>query len=274
MTILAIDDEPLMLMHLKRELQKVFPQADIETFAECGDLLNYLHSAQGRSIDYAFLDIKLRGMLGLDLARRIKELTPKTRILFCTAYARYALQAYQTHALGYLVKPVTAEKLREAVLQIETQLGTPLPVANKLTVRTFGSFEVLYNGVPLNFEREKAKELLAVLIDHRGMPMTNGEIEAVLWETGTTPCYLHTVLHSLRKTLRSVGCEDILQRTRNHTNIDVNRVQCDLYDFLRGSSDAVNRYEGTYMSNYSWAEVTNARLFTGNIADFALAAEA
>lgn len=274
MTILAIDDEPLMLMNLKRALQKVFPQADIETFAEGSDLLNYLRAAQGRLIQYAFLDIQLRGMLGLDLARRIKELSPQTRILYCTAYARYALQAYQTHALGYLVKPITAEKVRDAVLQIETQLGAPLPAANKLTIHTFGSFEVLYNGVPLNFEREKARELLAVLIDRRGIPMTNGEIEAVLWETGSTPCYLHTVLHSLRKTLRGVGCEDILLRSRNHTSIDVNRVQCDLYDFLRGSSDAINRYEGIYMSNYSWAEMTNARLFTGNLTDFTLAAEA
>jgi two-component system, LytTR family, response regulator len=277
MTILAIDDEPVMLRHLKKELQKVFPQAEILTFDECDEVLAFLETPKARNLHYAFMDIKLRGMLGIELAMHIKDHCPKTRILFCTAYSIYALEAYQIHALGYLMKPVDADKLREAVLQIEAQLGT-LPEttpqhSGQLVVHTFGSFEVLYNGVPLVFEREKAKELLALLIDRQGLSMTNGEIESVLWENPPSPHYLHTLFHSLRKTLHSIGLEDLLIRTRNHTSIDVNKVQCDLYEFLKGDADAVNSYAGEYMNNYSWAELTNARLYTGNISDFVLTAQ-
>lgn len=124
MTILAIDDEPVMLAHLETELRKVFPKADIVTFDECDEVLAFLETPQSRSLHYAFMDIKLRGMLGIELAKRIKDQCPQTRILFCTAYSYYALEAYQLHALGYLMKPVDADKLREAVSQIEAQLGT------------------------------------------------------------------------------------------------------------------------------------------------------
>lgn len=277
MTVLAIDDEPVMLRHLRQELEKVFPDAEIAAFTECHDVLVFLQQHKARNLGYAFLDIKLRGMLGLELAKCIKDYFPQTRILFCTAYSVYALEAYEIHALGYLIKPVSAEKLRAAVQQIEAQLGVPFEKApqsgGRLVVHTFGSFEVLYNGTPLVFEREKAKELLALLVDRQGLSLTNGEIEAILWEETPSPHYLHTLLHSLRKTLHSIGAEDLLIRTRNHTSIDVNKIQCDLYEFLKGDARAINSYAGEYMSNYSWAEWTNARLYTGNISDFVLAAQ-
>lgn len=90
MTILAIDDEPVMLAHLETELRKVFPKADIVTFDECDEVLAFLETPQSRSLHYAFMDIKLRGMLGIELAKRIKDQCPQTRILFCTSYSYYA----------------------------------------------------------------------------------------------------------------------------------------------------------------------------------------
>mgnify|MGYP003157653147 CR=1 FL=1 len=81
MTILAIDDEPVMLVHLETELRKVFPKADIVTFDECDEVLAFLETPQSRSLHYAFMDIKLRGMLGIELAKRIKDQCPQTRIL-------------------------------------------------------------------------------------------------------------------------------------------------------------------------------------------------
>lgn len=236
------------------------------------------HARNYAALEQLRFGSKLRGMLGIELAKRIKDQCPQTRILFCTAYSYYALEAYQLHALGYLMKPVDADKLREAVSQIEAQLGTfpedGTETPGKLVVHTFGNFEVLYNGIPLVFEREKAKELLALLIDRQGLSMTNGEIEAFLWEELHSPQYLQTLFYSLRKTLRGIGFEDLLIRTRNHTSIDVSKLHCDLYEFLKGSADAVNSYAGEYMNNYSWAELTNARLYNGTFSDFVLAAQA
>lgn len=83
MTILAIDDEPVMLVHLETELRKVFPKADIVTFDECDEVLAFLETPQSRSLHYAFMDIKLRGMLGIELAKRIKA--NARRRAFCSA---------------------------------------------------------------------------------------------------------------------------------------------------------------------------------------------
>ena len=90
-------------------------KADIVTFDECDEVLAFLETPQSRSLHYAFMDIKLRGMLGIELAKRIKDQCPQTRILFCTAYSYYALEAYQLHALGYLMKPVETERLEHAL---------------------------------------------------------------------------------------------------------------------------------------------------------------
>lgn len=275
MTILAIDDEPTMLLHLKQELKKVFPNEEIIAFDECDEALKFLETPPEHLPQYAFLDIKLRGGLGIEVARRIRACCPQTRIIFCTAYSTYALEAYNIPALGYLMKPINAQNLQESVQKIEDQLGAPAedePAAPKLVVHTFGSFEVLYNGAPLVFEREKAKELLALLVDRQGLSMTNGEIEAILWEDTPSPQYLQTLFHSLRKTLHSIGCDDVLVRSRNHTSIDVTKIQCDLYEFLQGG-DTANSYAGEYMNNYIWAELTNGRLYNGNYSDFLLAAQ-
>ena len=54
----------------------------------------------------------------------------------------------------------------------------------------------------------------------------------------------------------------------------MSKLHCDLYEFLKGSADAINSYSGEYMNNYSWAELTNARLYNGTFSDFVLAAQA
>ncbi len=111
MTILAIDDEPVMLAHLETELRKVFPKADIVTFDECDEVLAFLETPQSRSLHYAFMDIKLRACWASSWPNASKT-NARRRILFCTSYSYYALEAYQLHALGYLMKPVDADKLR------------------------------------------------------------------------------------------------------------------------------------------------------------------
>lgn len=58
--------------------------------------------------DVAFLDIQLRGMTGIQLAEKLKEMYPDLPIVFVTGYREYAFDAIQLHVAGYLLKPVTA----------------------------------------------------------------------------------------------------------------------------------------------------------------------
>lgn len=78
MNIIAVDDEQLLLYELLNELEKVFPDADLIGFDEGEDALEHIEKMKGH-LDYAFLDIKLRGMTGIQLAKQIKDRKQKTR---------------------------------------------------------------------------------------------------------------------------------------------------------------------------------------------------
>lgn len=264
MQIMAIDDEPLMLAQLKNEVQAVFPDAEIVTFEDPADAESYLTTAPEDEPKYAFFDIKLRGMSGIELAKIVKDARPHVRIVFCTAYSDYALEAFSVPAQGYVLKPITREKISDAVHQIDLIAENDAVIEQEagLVVRTFGAFEVFFDGVPVVWKRQKAKELLALLIDRRGASLNNVEIAKALWgdDSKTALNYVQTVMASLRKTLREYGVEDVLVKSWNASSVDKTKLRCDLYDFLNGDAQAVSDYHGEYMTNYAWAKSTEAWL--------------
>ena len=113
MYILAVDDERMMLKELTMELHQVFPDAQIQGFQDPVAAQRWAAqlAQEGISLDYAFLDIRMREMNGLELARRLKLLHPKTVLIFCTAYTEYAFEAVGMYAKGYLMKPISAEDI-------------------------------------------------------------------------------------------------------------------------------------------------------------------
>ena len=97
-----------MLWALTDRLEKVFNENDIiKGFEESEDAIGFVKSLGNKPLDYAFLDIRLRGVNGIDVAKEIKKLKPKTKILFCTAYSDRAIDAFGVNAVGYLLKPIT-----------------------------------------------------------------------------------------------------------------------------------------------------------------------
>ena len=201
----------------------------------------------------------MREISGIELARRLKQLHPATVLIFCTAYTEYAFDAVGMYAKGYLMKPISAENIVKTLDEMVYDWRKSREVQeNHFWVKTFGNFEVFANGQPLVFEREKAKEMLAYLIDRAGASVTTEQLAVVLWEDRaydkTLKNYVSTVLGSLRKTLRKVGKEDILIKTRNHLSVNPQKIKCDAYDYEKGIMSAVNSFRGEYMVNYSWAE--------------------
>lgn len=155
MLILAVDDETLMLNMLVETLKNVFSDERyvVMGFDDGKEALEYVSSSE-ESLPYAFLDIRLRGMLGIELAKEIKEIRSETRIIFCSAYTEYALDAFSVHAVGYLLKPITKAKIQETLDQIDMMLNRdPEPERQKLVVQTFGHFEAFFNDKPLPWER-------------------------------------------------------------------------------------------------------------------------
>ena len=267
MYLLAVDDEQNILDDLVTELHKVFPQAYVHGKTEALAASDWIRNLadEGHTLEYAFLDIRMCGMNGLELARQIKTLHPNAKLIFCTAFTEYAFDAVNMFAKGYLLKPVSATDIVRTLDEMVydwRKLNNGL--SRDIRVQTFGHFEIFVDGQPLSFEREKAKELLAYLVDRHGAAVTTKQIAMVLWEDRpydrTLKNYVATVLKALRKALSAAGVEDILIKTHNHLSIDVSKLKCDAYDYEKWDVVAVNSYRGEYMVNYSWAEFTTGYL--------------
>lgn len=262
MHILALDSEPLALESLAWELTVVFPQAGIRQETKSSSAISWATALaeQGQTLSFAFLEIQLDEMNGLEVAKQLKILHPQVSVIFCTAYTEYALDAFRLYAKGYLLKPVLATDVERVLDEMVKDWRKPDDSLTKnVRIQTFGNFCVYVNDCMLTFEREKAKELMAYLVDRHGSPVTTEQIAIVLWEdvydrklkNKTT-----AVISSLRSTLRSAGIESVLVKSWNHLALDISKVMCDAYDFEKGDLFAINSFRGEYMANYSWAEVT------------------
>lgn len=263
MRIFAVDDEPLMLETLQRSILEAVPDAELRGFTRSRDALDALAEGEPRP-DVVFSDIEMPGINGLELAVKLKTLSPETRIIFVTGFSEYAVEAYRMHVSGYMMKPVTAERIREEIDHFSGGDVALEPQKGKIQVRCFGSFEVFWQGEPLKFSRSKTKELLAYLVDRRGELCTSGELIAALWEDEGDPdtrkTYLRVLTADLQSTLSKIEMEDVLIRRKREWAIRPEMLDCDYYRMLHGDMDALNSFRGEYMSRYSWAEITAGSL--------------
>lgn len=269
MNILITEDVRSQLDALTAQVREVFPHAVIHSESEPERALRRLEDMAhgGQSLAYAFLAIRMERMSGIQLARRIRVLFPRAAILFCTAYRDYAAEAMQLHAKGYLLKPVQAQDIvRTLDEMVEGWREQAQAGPREIRVQAFGHFEFFVDGKPLVFKREKAKELLAFLIDHHGEAVSTEQIVRALWED--RPCdramknHVSSILSSLRRTLDAAGLSALLIKTPNHLALDIRDIRCDAYDYERAQGDAWGGFKGEYMVNYSWAEFTTGRYVT------------
>lgn len=254
MTILLIDDEPLALEMLKDSVAEACPDAVLHPFLKTSEALAFL---QANPVDIAFLDIQMRGMSGLEMAVKCKQLYPKINLIFATGYDSYAIDAMTMHASGYIMKPITAEKVKKELMNLRHPLQSR--PGTKLQVKCFGNFDVcLPDGTPLQFARAKSKELLAYLVYRKGTPCSVRELAAVLFEDSDydrkQQVYLQKIISSMMQTLKQYDLASIVQKRYNSISLDVSVLDCDYYRFLELDPGAINSYTGEFLSQYSWAE--------------------
>jgi DNA-binding LytR/AlgR family response regulator len=121
---LIADDEPNLAAYLRNRLLAAWPDLDIVGLAGNGP--EALRLIEEHDPDVLFLDIRMPGLTGLDVARRTAE---GVHIVFVTAYDQYALEAFERDAVDYLLKPVTDERLAQTVRRLRGRLRTPPPPA-------------------------------------------------------------------------------------------------------------------------------------------------
>lgn len=257
MRILVVEDENLMLERLCRCIQEASPAAEVVAFRRCMEALEYV---KHEHVDVAFLDIQMRYMDGMELARKMKIIHPAINIVFTTGYVDYVYDAISDiRRSGYILKPITTEQVRKEL----ENLRNPVVIKpdKKMFIRCFGNFDVFVNGEALYFDSSKTKELFAYLVDRKGAVCTNGEITVTLWEDdGEHYSYLKKCKKALANILQDVGCEDILVSHRGSIGVNKEKFDCDYYDWLEGKAKGINAYHGEYMAQYSWGEMTNALL--------------
>ena len=108
--IIMVDDNKAILSDGLSVLEEVMPNASIMGFIWPQEAIDY---ARMNQVALAVLDIELGTASGLDLSRRLLEINPRTNVVFLTAYPDYALDAWDTDASGFMVKPLTPDRVRE-----------------------------------------------------------------------------------------------------------------------------------------------------------------
>lgn len=260
--ILAVDDERIGLAALMGAIKQVNGESELYGFRTAGEALELAGKVK---LDVAFLDINLRGKTnGVELAEAIKKIHPRINIVFCTGYDEYQQEAFGMRASGYILKPVTVEKIRAELenLRYGTAESTHENGKNVLEIRTFGNFEVFADGLPMKFKYEKTKELLAYLVDRKGAFCSNGEIAVALWEDEDHESYLRGMKKDLVDHLKAINQEEAVVVQRGRIAIVPSAVNCDYYRYLDGDDSVIKQYRGEYMNQYSWAEITNGSLLS------------
>lgn len=259
---LIVDDEFNSAMDLQEVLSFVEPDCNAEIRTEAEDALQYLGERKGQ-LEAVFLDMQLRGILGIELYEQLKQIDPAVPIVFVTAYDQYALQSWKVHAAGYIMKPVDPAELKDVLSYIRQSRELAAPVTEeakeqKLQIRCFGNFEVFADGKPLAFKRKRSKEVLAYLIDRKGQFSSGDEICEALWEDNMedrkNKNYLRQLIYDIQHALQECGSQEVLVHRRNQYAVDVGKLDCDYYRYLDREEGARELFAGEYMSQYSWAE--------------------
>jgi DNA-binding LytR/AlgR family response regulator len=119
---LIVEDEPLLAAELRDQLDALWPELEIAGHAENG--VEAVSMLEALRPDVVFLDIQIPGLSGMEVAQHVGE---ATQIVFVTAYAEHAVQAFEAGAVDYIVKPVTAARLLQTVKRLKTRSAAPVP---------------------------------------------------------------------------------------------------------------------------------------------------
>jgi two-component system LytT family response regulator len=127
---LIVDDEALARQALK---DIISPLDDIEIVGECSNGFEVVKEVEEKKPDLIFLDIQMPKLDGFDVVELLGEGSPF--VIFVTAYDEYAIRAFETHALDYLMKPVRAERLQQALDRVRERMKLKIPQTTNLFIQ-------------------------------------------------------------------------------------------------------------------------------------------
>jgi len=266
---IVLDDEQPSLDRMEKLLKDSGLVEVTGKFIEPAEVLEFL---KRHKADVIFLDVEMPDMDGIELSSRIIQLQESIAVVFVTAYNQYAVEAFRLNALDYLLKPVSADRLKETLNRIIEEKAIPMQSA-ELKVLCFDKLRVIAGTADVKFRTEKAEELFAFLIDHRGRFVSRNKVIDSLWEDyegDRAITHFNTTLHYVKKALQQHGVKFHIEYDRGSYRLDIGGLDCDYYRFLNlleglqtvneinicEYEEAAGLYTGEYLSDreFAWAE--------------------
>ncbi|MFJ7921776.1 response regulator [Lysinibacillus fusiformis] len=215
MRIVLVDDEYLSITRLKTLLEES-KVPGIEVVGEYTDSLKAMDEIQSLQPSVVFLDIVMPDMDGLALGEKIQELLPDVEIVFTTGFDQYALDAFNLHAVDYLLKPIQISRLEKTLDRLE-QINNKHKKRsmNSTIINLFGGLHVVFpDGQTqiLKWRTSKAKELFAYLLNHRDEIIYRDTILELFWpesDRDKASKQLYTAIYTIRQTLKNYGLEGV-----------------------------------------------------------------
>lgn len=286
MRIVLLDDESLALKYLEHQLQQIAKVEVVGAYTDPHAFMTYMTREAKEGPDVVFLDIHLPEVSGVELAEQLLQVRPGMNIVFVTAYDDYAIKAFELNALDYVMKPVSAERLRKTLERIQERNQELRPGTNASgeTVRMQLFQQVLIESgpnqwTPLRWRTSRAQELFLYLLQYRTQPVRKSVLVELLWpdyEPDRAYAQLYTAVYHIRKTLEPFGeCFTIVNATDSyilhieHVTLDVEEWEQRTQQLDAVTGETIGAYErimpmykGEYLQEYEywWAESERHRL--------------
>lgn len=231
----------------------------IESVKEFDDPTLVLEYARNNMISFAVLDIEMLEMKNSDLDIELKRLYPNIVLIYINSSTYDLLEAMRFRGdYGIMVSFDRFEFLKMA-RRVRCQ-----EKREKIRVVMFGRFQFFVSEQLVYFANAKAKELLALCLDHRGGEVSMEEAVDKLWphrayDDKVKKLYRKAVT-ALQATLREAGVEKIFITRRGTCYVHVGNMECDYYSFLENRNQEKSLYAGSYLFDYEWGEETVAFL--------------
>jgi len=288
MRVILIDDEQIALDVLDIFLSEIGGVTVVGKYKRVSDALLAASELQP---DLIILDIEMPEQNGLSAVELLKQSCPGVEVIFVTAHANYAIEAYDREALAYLLKPLDKQRLAKAIerasilltgrLTVRGQEMSKLPEqtarhgksieSRQLILKTLGSFELYTSaGKLLTWRTKKTKELFAYLWHNQGNPVYKYAIMDELWQEYSAQQaqrLFHTTVYYLRTMFKTEGYTDILSYGDERYWLNMSVLSSDIEQLASYTSNGsieqhgsdlkriVSLYSGDYFEkeHYSWA---------------------
>ncbi len=251
MRAILVDDEPIMLKSFMRNSADIPELNVVAQFQSAEEAISY---AQENDFELALLDVCLPGMNGIDLAVRLREIHPGLLVVFISAYDDYIRNFNEIGGDYYILKPYKRETLQMMAEKMSLLVGR---LKKDIYIQMFGRFNVLKDGVPIRISG-KTKEILALIATRHGKEISNEEIYSTVWEnreySNESMKVYYNAIARLKRALTDGGAGELLISTPHGQMLNTDVCDCDYYAWQDKSGDSRDRFEGEFLSEYSWGE--------------------